>query len=116
MQKAAMPSKNNLSGAPEGWRENAGWIPGPLSTKSSQSSQEQWSEDTPKVQSGKRFRKFCLKQRRQSRNEKPYSTRVIRKVRKGSRTSGHMPKNYERKAGKDDTNRKVLVDALRHLK
>ena len=45
----------------------------------------------------KRFRIFCMKQGRQSRKQKPHGTRVVRKLTKGRRTSGHMPKNYERK-------------------
>ena len=84
----------------EGWQENAGWKTGPLSTRSRPSSQEQRCKDTPRFEVEKRFRNFCTKQRRQSRKQKPYGTRVVRKVRKGRRTSGHMPKNYERKAAK----------------
>ena len=40
----------------------------------------------------------------------------VRKVRKGKRTSGHMPENCEGQCGKDDRNTKVLVDCLRRLK
>ena len=53
-----------------------------------------------KAQSGGRLRKSCMKQGGRSQNERPHGTRIVRKVRKGRRTSGHMPQNYERKAAK----------------
>ena len=53
-----------------------------------------------KAQSGGRLRKSCMKQGGRSQNERAHGTRIVRKVRKGRRTSGHVPKSYERKAAK----------------